>query len=257
MQHSVLTRQSGHTVHPDKVCLTVSYMHAHPVQGLASLRTLDYNKQMINDAVFWDHLHHSITFLQPFSDFIHQIEANCPSLGRSYVGIMQLDAHVRASTDRWQSEPDLAEYADQVLKTWERRVKGDGQVTPILQAAHVAAYLLDPMFVQVRKTSIGLPVVPDEHEQMVNDLIKRVGGRVTAVEFEQLRLEGYADHLKEPAQACADTGVSVASVGSKRARTCAVALAKRKGKGFWWRNGQRKYPDLAKVALRLLALHQH
>ena len=43
MQYSVLIRQSGHTVHPDKVCLTVSSMYTHPVQGLASLRTLDYN----------------------------------------------------------------------------------------------------------------------------------------------------------------------------------------------------------------------
>ena len=144
---------------------------------------------------------------------LHQIEVDCPSLGRSYVGITQLDPHVRASTDRWQSEPDLAEYADQVLKTWERRVKGYGQVTPILQAAHVAAYLLDPMFAQVRKTCIGLPVVPDEHEHMVRDLIRRVGGRAAAVEFEQLRLKKHANHLKEPAQACADTGVSVASVG--------------------------------------------
>ena len=145
---------------------------------------------------------------------------------------MQLDTHVRASTDRWQSEPDPAEYADQVLKAWERRVKGDGQVTPILQAAHVAAYLLDPMYAQVRKTSIGLPVVLDEHEQLARDLIKRVGGRAAAGECEQLRLEGYADHLKEPAQACADTGVSVASAGSKRARTCAVPLARRKGGGM-------------------------
>ena len=47
MQYSVLTRQSGHTVHPDKVCLTVSCMHAHPVQGLASLRTLDYNIKLL------------------------------------------------------------------------------------------------------------------------------------------------------------------------------------------------------------------
>ena len=44
MQPSVLTRLSGHTVHPDKVCLTVSCVYTHPVQGLASLRTLDYNK---------------------------------------------------------------------------------------------------------------------------------------------------------------------------------------------------------------------
>ena len=49
MQHSFLTRQSGHTVHPDKVCLTVSCMHKHPVQGLASLRTLDYNMYRCNE----------------------------------------------------------------------------------------------------------------------------------------------------------------------------------------------------------------
>ena len=49
MQHSVLTRQSGHTVHPDKVCLTVSCMHAHPVQGLESLRTLDYNIALLHE----------------------------------------------------------------------------------------------------------------------------------------------------------------------------------------------------------------
>ena len=49
MQYSVLTRKSGHTVHPDKVCLTVSCMHAHPVRGLASPRTLDYNRATVLD----------------------------------------------------------------------------------------------------------------------------------------------------------------------------------------------------------------
>ena len=135
---------------------------------------------------------------------------------------------MRASTDRWQSELELAEYTDEVLKTWERRIKGDGHVTPLLQAAHVAVYLIDPMYAQVRKTSIGLHVVPDEHEQLARDLIKLVGVRAAAVEFEQLPLKGYTDHLKEPAQACADTSVSVASVASNRARTCAVLLARRK-----------------------------
>lgn len=166
---------------------------------------------------------------------------------------MRLDAHVRASTERWHCEPDLAEDADQVLKTWERRVTGDGQVTPILQAAHAAAYLLDPMYAQVQKTGVDLPVVPQEHEQMARDLVKRVGGAAAAREFEQLLLEGYADELKEPAEACVDAGMSVASVGSKRARTRAIPIARRKG--FWRRNGARRFPSLAKVALRLLAAH--
>ena len=50
MQLSVLTRLSGHTVHPDKVCLTVSCVYTHPVQGLASLRTLDYNMGSVIDS---------------------------------------------------------------------------------------------------------------------------------------------------------------------------------------------------------------
>ena len=49
MQHSVLTQSSGHTVQPRQVCLTVSCVYTHPVQGLASLRTLDYNKNIVHD----------------------------------------------------------------------------------------------------------------------------------------------------------------------------------------------------------------
>ena len=47
MQHSVLTRQSGHSVQPRQVCLTVFCVHTHPVQGLASPRTLDHNNPVI------------------------------------------------------------------------------------------------------------------------------------------------------------------------------------------------------------------
>ena len=67
---------------------------------------------------------------------------------------------------------------------------GDGQVTPLLQAAHVAAYLLDPMYAQVQRTSVDLPVVPWEHHKMARDLFMRVGGHDATKEFEQLLLEG-------------------------------------------------------------------
>jgi hypothetical protein len=59
---------------------------------------------------------------------------------------MQLDEHVRASTERWKSKPVFHADTDQGPETWERRLKGNGQVTPILQAAHVATYLLDPVY---------------------------------------------------------------------------------------------------------------
>jgi hypothetical protein len=207
----------------------------------------------VTDAALWENLRHSIAFLQPFSDFVHQIEADCPSLGRSYKGIMQLDEHMRASTERWKSKPALKADADRVLETWERRLEGNGQVTPILQAAHVAAYLLDPMYATVEKVDVSLPEVPAEHEQMARDLVKRVGGAAAAREFEQLLLGGYTDELRGPAAMCPDSIAAAASVGSKRARTAATPIGTRKG--FWRRYGKRRYPNLARVALRLLAAH--
>jgi hypothetical protein len=210
-------------------------------------------EQSVTDAVFWENLRHSIAFLQPFSDFVHQIEADCPSLGRSYEGIMQLDEHVRASTESWKSKPAFQADAEQVLETWERRLKGNGQVTPILQAAHVAAYLLDPAYATVDKDCVSLPEIPAEHEQMARDLVKRVGGAAAAREFEQLLLGGYAGELRGPAAVCTDSSAAMVSVGSKRARTAATPIGSRKG--FWRRYGKRSYPNLAKVALRLLAAH--
>jgi hypothetical protein len=184
------------------------------------------------------------------SDFVHQIDADCPSLGRSYEGIMQLHEHVRASTERWKSNPP-----DQVLETWEQRLKGNGQVTRILQAAHVAAYkyLVDPAYATVDKDCVSLPEIPAEHEQMARDLVKRVGGAAAAREFEQLLLGGYAGELRGPAAVCTDSSAAMVSVGSKRARTAATPIGSRKG--FWRRYGKRSYPNLAKVALRLLAAH--
>jgi hypothetical protein len=191
------------------------------------------------------------------SDFIHQIEADCPSLGRSYEGIMQLDEHVRASTERWKSKHAFQADADQVLETWEQCLKGNGQVMPILQAAHVAAYLLDPAYATVDKNCVSLPEIPAEHEQMPRDLVKHVGRAAAVKEFEQLLLGGYADEQRGPAAVCTDSsatdpsGHPTASVGSKRAPTAATPIGSRKG--FWRRYGKRRYPNLAKVPLCLPA----
>lgn len=72
-----------------QVCYYCSFEQGIAVQcigcacakGSAHMRLIVQVEQTIADAVFWDHLRHSITFLQPFSDFIHQIEADCTSLG--------------------------------------------------------------------------------------------------------------------------------------------------------------------------------
>jgi hypothetical protein len=101
--------------------------------------------------------------------------------------------------------------------------------------------------------TVSLPEIPAEHEQMSRDLLKRVGGAAAAREFEQLLLGGYADELRGPEAVCTDSSAATASVGSKRSCTAAIPIGSRKG--FWRRYGKRRYPNLAKVALRLLAAH--
>jgi hypothetical protein len=91
-------------------------------------------------------LHHATRFLQPFSDFIHQIEAHWPSLGRCYEGLMVLDRHVHASIEEWpwSTHPVLKSESKRVLMTWERRLQNDhdDEVQALLNPSHIAAYLL-------------------------------------------------------------------------------------------------------------------
>jgi hypothetical protein len=63
----------------------------------------DEVKESIDQVTFWSHLKNAIEFLQPFSDMIHQIEADRPALGRCYQGLMTLDAHVRNSVGQWEA----------------------------------------------------------------------------------------------------------------------------------------------------------
>jgi hypothetical protein len=71
-----------------------------------------------------------------------------------------------------------------VLETRERRLKGNWQDTSILQAAHVAANLLDPAYAAVDKDCDSLPEILVEHEQMAHDLVKRVHRAAAVMEFE-------------------------------------------------------------------------
>jgi hypothetical protein len=50
-------------------------------------------------------LKHALQLLQPFNDFIHQIEADHPALGRVCKGLVQLDTHVRSTT--WEEVESL------------------------------------------------------------------------------------------------------------------------------------------------------
>jgi hypothetical protein len=82
----------------------------------------DEVKESIDQVTFWSHLKNAIEFLQPFSDKIHQIEADRPALGRCYQGLMTLDAHVRNSVGQWEAAALCDEQACSIaLQTWKRR----------------------------------------------------------------------------------------------------------------------------------------
>jgi hypothetical protein len=122
-------------------------------------------KEIVQDADFWFKLDYALNFLQPFSDLIHQIEADRPPLGRCFQAVLALDEHVRASVKEWEYEPELSPDCKSAVHTWERCMKGDG-VQALLQPAHIAAYQLDPLYCNVEsKTRVRIPRVSDEYEK--------------------------------------------------------------------------------------------
>jgi hypothetical protein len=128
--------------------------------------------------LFWTLLAQAITFLAPFSDFIHQIEADRPSLARCYDGFDQLDRHVRACLQRRQEVDSMKEGCSSALRTWERRLDNTHgtSVVPLLSAAHTAAYLLDPLYAKVGGKDVLAPDVLGEREEAARDLIERIRG---------------------------------------------------------------------------------
>jgi hypothetical protein len=46
-------------------------------------------------------------FLQLFTDFILQMEADCPDPGHIHQGLLQLDEHMHATVLIWDSNPEM------------------------------------------------------------------------------------------------------------------------------------------------------
>lgn len=248
-----------------KVCCTarwwqvaVSTTHASADllgQGLTACSCAQV-KEIMSEPLFWAHLDAAISLLKPFSDFIHQIEADRPSLGRCYVGLMQLDAHVRASIALWEEDDEMAGSCESALRTWERRLdnRHSNAVVPLLCAEHTATFLLDPLYaVAGAGKDVSVPIVADEHEDAARKLIERIGGAPARRELVAFMTKGWSGSLTEAAQACIPRQQQGLAASSKRERNEVAPLSMRKG--VWKRYGSKQYPALAQVALRLLSMH--
>jgi hypothetical protein len=217
----------------------------------------DEVKESIDQVTFWSHLKNANEFLQPFSDMIHQIEADRPALGRCYQGLMTLDAHVRNGVGQWEAAALCDEQACSIaLQTWERRL-GEGAgvgrsgVQELLLPAYTLAFLLDPLYAQVSKDSedVTLPQVPWSHENAAQELVTRVGGKDALSELQALQMEGWSEDMCGKVIVCA--GKKEATGKSTTNHVTAVKMRK----GFWKRFGRTKYPSLSEVALRVMGVH--
>jgi hypothetical protein len=210
-------------------------------------------QEVLQRANFWRLPSLAISFLQPFSDFIHHIKADRPALARTYEGLVTLDGHVKSSMEHWAQDELTQSSCSAALRTWERRL--DNQhgklVVPLLSPAHTAAYLLDPLYCLVRGGVASAPLVRSDHEEAAQQLIERVGGPTASQQLDTLS-EGWTGALYRPVAACALQHETAQAMG-KRQRPRVASIAQRKG--VWRRYGVEAHGALAKVSLQLLSMH--
>jgi hypothetical protein len=164
---------------------------------------------------------------------------------------MMLDKHIRQSMEVWSEQPSLESECNISASTWERRLNGTGILQALLQPAHVAAFLLDPLYAVVTpQKTVTLPIVSSEHEEMAKDLIGRVGPAIAVQEVDCMSLRGWDGNVADGARICATPPNDAHEHGVGNDERNHVAAAGMR-KGLWKRYGMARHPALAKVALRL------
>jgi hypothetical protein len=97
---------------------------------------------------------------------------------------------VHSSPQQWEAaQPELAYSCKIVLRAWEQRLESQhsSAVQPLLQPAHVAAYMLDTLNSDtVSKNKVHVPKEPAGYEDMAHKLNKRLGSAVGGRHFSEL-----------------------------------------------------------------------
>ena len=202
-------------------------------------------------------LHLAVELLQPFCDMIHQIEGDRPALGRCFVGLRDLDLHVKACVEKHElAAPHISSGADTLLATWRRRYinEGGAQVQKLLDPSYVLTFLLDPLYADVSGATAQLPRVSPEMEEVAKGEALRIGGQAAVDELVVQLLKGWPASCQDAVRACTQsTEVSFGAGAAKRKRNEVADLVMRKG--VWTRYGTDHMPKLTEVALRMLCCH--
>lgn len=222
-----------------------------------------------NAEYFWENVELLVELLQPFSDAIHQIEADRPMLAQCHQVVEALAKHVQAFAQKYEDKRD-GTIVLRLRETFQRRydtVHGASRA-PIYNAAYTAAYLLDPYFaVYSEEEGTGIwnvPGVSSDQQGQAVELVKRVGGPTAARQMRILILGGYPKSMAGFVEAVADESQKEAA---KATAALAAEQSKSKKRKFvempsmnlrlkvWKQYGATEFADLTKVVEKLLTCH--
>lgn len=222
-------------------------------------------ERALDATYFWENLVLLLELLQPFSDAIHQLEADRPMLGQCHVVLLSLHKHVQDFVAKYK---DLrgGNVVLRLKETFQRRYHalGGGMRAPIYNAAYTAAYMLDPYNAVLDAKGVWqLPPVEQEHLQKAIALVQRIAGPAASQQMRKLELQGYPSTMgdyvavaaaaegKEDAIAAAQP--DPASKQKKRKLVEMVSMQTRIN--IWEKYGKEPYPDLVNAVIRLLSCH--
>jgi hypothetical protein len=98
----------------------------------------------------WECMKRLLELLKPFSDAIHQLEADKPMLSQCHLVIQQLREHVSAWSEKHRTSVgrSVCTIASRAIATSERRLESDSgmKLAPVNTPAYTAAYMLDPFY---------------------------------------------------------------------------------------------------------------
>jgi hypothetical protein len=219
---------------------------------------------------FWENVELLLELLQPFSDAIHQLEADRPMLAECHVVLAALQAHVQAFAAKYKTlrNGDVVQRSATgrigstgVEDTFQRRYDavGGGARAPIYNEAYTAAFMLDPVHAVKDDEGVWhMPRVAPAQEAAVRALVKRVGGPDAESELIRIELNGYPKEMGiyvavvvQDAETARDTAAAAASSKKRTAPVEMPPMSMRAN--VWGKSG--KFPALTEVVRRLMACH--
>jgi hypothetical protein len=216
---------------------------------------------------FWEDVAMLLELLQPFSDAIHQLEADRPMLGQCYVVVTALHQHVTAFAAKYKHLRD-GSIVLRLQETFQRRhdAVGGSVHAPIFNPAYAAAYMLDPYYAVLEKNVWRLPDIHVQYLDAVVELVQRSSGPEAVRQLRQLLLSGYPKEMAAFVEVVAASQGKPAAVSGEEPPSASEEHATKKRKvvamppmadriRIWEKYGTPIFPNLVNLVVKLMSCH--